>query len=132
MCAIDLALVELGGDPADNRDDEEIMKVARALPDIFRGEISNPVVRTSCLNGWSHEDRQEIVRASEELADEMEAALERTGNADIVIERLRKQFGRRIPNRPDIIKINTATAASARAAPAILVPTPKIIDSNSG
>lgn len=132
MCAIDLALIKIGGNPDQNRDDKQIMDVAAVLPDIFRGKIHNPVVRESCLNNWSDADRQTIVEEAESLAAEMEAALERTGNADIVIDHLRNSFGRRIPNRPDIIKIEGKTAATARAAPAVVVPTPEVISSDSG
>ena len=132
MCAIDAALIELGGNPGDDREDMQIMEVAKLLPDIFRGEINNPVVEGSCLNGWSDADRNEILKSTEALADEMEGALERTGHPDIVIDHLRNVFGRRIPNRPDIITIANDTASSVRAFPAATVPTPKIINSNSG
>jgi len=132
MCAVDAALIELGGNPVDDRDDLQILEVARLLPNIFRGEINNPVVERACLNGWSDADRNEIVRFAEALADEMDAALERTGHPDIVIDHLRNGFGLRIPNRPDIIAISKNTASSVRAVPAATVPTPKIIDSNSG
>lgn len=132
MCAIDLALIKLGGDPDQDRDDKQIMDVAAILPDIFKGRIQNPVVQTSCLNAWNDNDRQMIVKETESLASEMESALERTGNADIVIDRLRNSFGRRIPNRPDIIKIEGKVAATARAAPAVVVPTPEVISSDSG
>ena len=62
----------------------------------------------------------------------MEAALERTGDADRVIEHLRDAFGRRIPYRPDIIAIESGTAAAVRAAPAATVATPHITSSDSG
>ena len=132
MCAIDLALIKLGGSPDQDRDDKQIMDVAALLPDIFKGKIQNPVVQSSCLNAWNDNDRQAIVDGSESLASEMESALERTGNADIVIDRLRNSFGRRIPNRPDIIRIEGKTAATVRAAPAVVVPTPEVISSDSG
>ncbi len=132
MRAIDTALIELGGNPIDDRDDMQILEVARLLPEIFRGEITNPVLEGACLNGWSDADRKEIVRSTEVLADEMDAALERTGHPDIVIDHLRNSFGQRIPNRPDVITIADDTASSVRAVPAATVPTPKIINSNSG
>ncbi|WP_067739223.1 CBASS cGAMP synthase [Novosphingobium naphthalenivorans] len=132
MCAIDAALIELGGAPANDRDDREILRVAKLLPGILDGQINNPVVPDSCLNGWSDTDKKEIISGAQALANEMESALERTGNAEIVITRLRNAFGERIPYRPDIITIDNSSAESVRAAPAIIVPTPKIIDSSSG
>lgn len=132
MCAIDLALIKLGGNPSQDRDDKQIMDVAEILPEIFKGEIQNPVVQTSCLNDWNDNDRKMIVSETERLAAEMESALEKSGNADIVVDRLRNSFGRRIPNRPDVIKIEGKAAATARAAPAVLVPTPEVISSDSG
>lgn len=131
MCAIDAALLELG-QSADNRDDKTILDLARLLPTIFSGEIKNPVVKASCLNSWSEEERGDVLAETRALAATMEAALERTGDADRVIEHLRDAFGRRIPYRPDIIAIESDTAAAVRAAPAATVATPHITSSDSG
>ena len=131
MCAIDAALLELG-QCADNRDDETILEVARLLPPIFSGEIKNPVVKVSCLNSWTEQDREAVLTETRALATTMEAALERTGDADRIIEHLRQVFGRRIPYRPDVIKIEGGTAAAVRAAPAATVATPHITSSDSG
>lgn len=133
MCAIDEALIELGGAPVNDRDDKQILEVAKLLPDIFRGKIYNPVVENSCLNSsWNDENRKEIINSVKALADEMQGALERTRHPDIVLDHLRNGFGKRIPHRPDIITFENETASTVRAIPAITVATPKIIDSNSG
>jgi hypothetical protein len=131
MCAVDLALREMDGFPTENRDDELIMEVSKRLPDIFRGEIYNPVLGHLLLNTWSSADRQKFVDAASKLRDEMVSALERTGVANLVVQRLQSQFGQRIPNRPDSIKIASSITAIQRA-PAATVAAPRVIQSTSG
>lgn len=131
MCAVDLALRAIGDFPTENRDDELVMEVAKRLPDIFRGHIYNPVLDHLLLNEWNNADRQKFVNAAGKLRDDMISALERTGVASLVVSRLQNQFGDRIPNRPDSIKIGSAIAAVQRA-PAATVSAPRVIQSTSG
>ncbi len=131
MRAIDLALTQMPALPTENRDDELVLEVARRLPAIFRGKISNPVIQNLTLNDWESETRGEIVQKAQALQAEMEAALERTGVADLVVKRLQNGFGVRVPNRPDAVKIGS-TIAAIQAAPAATVAAPRIIQSTSG
>ena len=131
MRAIDLALSEMPGLPTENRDDELILEIARRLPSILGGKITNPVIENLVLNNWSSEVRDEIVGKATTLKDEMEAALERTGVAHLVVKRLQNGFGLRIPNRPDAIKI-ASTIAAIQSAPAATVAAPRVIRSTSG
>lgn len=131
MCGIDEALRDLDGFPTENRDDELIMNVAKRLPAIFSGKVLNPVLQHLCLNSWTDDTRDDIVRATKELSDHMTAALERTGDAEEVVKKLRGRFGTRVPYRPDAVKIASKIEAIQRATPAT-VPSPKIIPSTSG
>lgn len=131
MCAVDEALRRMNGYPGDSRDDELVMEVAKLLPTIFADKVANPVLRHLCLNEWSDTQRKEIIQEAEALRDEMVAALERTGHADVVVNRLRNQFGTRIPYRPDAVTINSAIEA-IRHAPAAKVAAPTVISSTSG
>lgn len=131
MCAVDEALRRMNGYPGDSRDDELVMEVAKLLPAILNDEIANPVLRHLCLNKWSDTQRREIVQAAGELRDEMVAALERTGNADVVVQRLRTSFGERIPFRPEAVKIASGIE-TIRQAPAARVAAPAVIPSTSG
>lgn len=131
MHAIDIALAELPGLPNGERDDELILEVAKRLPRILDGKVANPVLRNLCINEWSDEARKEIVDGATALRSEMEAALERTGDAEQVVVKLRNRFGQRIPYRPDAVKIAPKISAIQKA-PAAVVAAPRIIPSTSG
>ncbi|KQU89468.1 hypothetical protein ASD00_26805 [Ensifer sp. Root31] len=131
MCAVDLALQKLNGFPTEERDDALVLEIAKRLPDILRGEVKNPVLTDLCINDWSEEDRSEIVRAAENLKVELESALERTGDAERVVQKLRSKFGERLPYRPEAIKMVSSIAAIQVAVPAVAA-APKVIPSTSG
>ena len=134
MCAVDVALRDMGqagGFPTESRDDELLMEIAKRLPGIFSGKVENPVIKNLCLNEWDVADRRAIVHAAEGLRDEMISALERTGDAEMVVRKLRETFGSRIPYRPDSVKIASRIAA-IKSAPAATVAAPSIIASTSG
>jgi hypothetical protein len=131
MCAIDMAIRQLDGFPTEDRDDELVMDVAKHLPRIFSGTVENPVISGSVLNNWTDVERANIVSESELLRDEMVAALEKTGLAERVVERIQNRFGRRIPYRPDVVRI-ASTIAAIQSAPAATVAAPRVIASTSG
>jgi hypothetical protein len=131
MAAIDNALRDMNGFPSDNRDDELIMEITKKLPEILKGRIGNPVLSDLCLNAWTDEDKLEIVRGAKALRDGMISALEQTGDATQVVNKLRDRFGGRIPYRPDSVKIASKIEAVIRSAPAV-VAAPRVISSTSG
>lgn len=131
MCAVDTALRQLEGFPTGDRDDELVMEVAKRLPDILACEIANPVLQHLSLNEWGFEARKEILEGAQALKDELVAALERTGDAEQVVVKLRRRFGERIPYRPDAVKIASRIAAIRTAAPAT-VAAPRVTASTSG
>ena len=131
MCAVDEALRRMNGYPSDSRDDELILEVAKLLPEICADKIANPVIRHLCLNEWSDDIRNEIIAKANTLRDEMVSALEHTGHADLVVQKLRDRFGNRVPYRPEAVKINSRIEA-IRQAPAAKVAAPVVIPSTSG
>ncbi|EIZ82377.1 hypothetical protein WYO_5016 [Methylobacterium sp. GXF4] len=131
MCAIDEALKRIDGFPTESRDDEITMEVAKLLPEILGGKVSNPVIKELCINEWDQKDREAIVDGAKALRDEMTAALERTGDAEQVVIKLQKRFGVRIPYRPDAVKIAPKIAAIQKA-PAAVVAAPRVTASTSG
>jgi hypothetical protein len=65
----------------------------------------------------------------------MHDALKGTGNADLVVAALRRAFGERIPNRPDVVEIAprvAATAASVLSAEPAKVAAPRVVRSTQG
>ena len=131
MCAVDAALRQLDGFPTDDRDDQLVLEVAKRLPDILADDIANPVLQHLPLNEWKSEVRKEILDGAQALKDELVAALERTGDAEQVVVKLRGRFGERIPYRPDAVKIASKIAAIQAATPAT-VAAPRVIASTSG
>ncbi|TYC61398.1 hypothetical protein FMN50_06885 [Rhodobacterales bacterium] len=131
MRAVEMALNEFDGFPSDERDDELILKVAELVPDYFDGKISNPVLTNLHLNEWEDKERSVIVKAANDLKDEMTSALHRTGDAERVVQKLRDRFGDRIPYRPDAVKIGSRIEAVQQSSPD-KVAAPSVIASTSG
>lgn len=136
MAAVDKGLRaytnEVGALPNDERDDLLLLEVAKRLPQILNGEVQNPVLTTSCLNDWDDEARTDIVSKAAALSAEMESALQRTGDAEQVVLKLKRAFGNRIPHRPDVVKIAGAQIEAVKHATPARVAAPAVIASTSG
>jgi hypothetical protein len=134
MAAIAEALEHMNGAHRSLSDDQVVYEISQRLPDILEREILNPAFpgQQKVLNDWSANDRREIVRAAHALAERMTDALVNTGVAELVVDALRKAFGDRIPNRPDVIKIVPPVAAAVIAQAAVATPVPKVTASTSG
>lgn len=131
MRAIDIAMTDISDFPTDDRDDEWILIVSEKLPTILSSPVPNPVLPDLYLNEWKPDDREIILRGAQALYDEMSSALERTGDAERVVARIRETFGDRIPYRPDVVKIGSKIAAIQKA-PAAIVAAPNVVASTSG
>lgn len=135
MRAVDIGLRGYTNDvralPNDERDDVLILEIAKRLPSILNGEVGNPVI-DSCLNAWDDATRRDIVGMAEALSGEMTAALERTGDPDQVVAKLKRAFGERIPHRPDAVKIAGAQIEAVKHVAPARVAAPAVISSTSG
>jgi hypothetical protein len=137
MAAVAEALKDMQGAHRNLRDDTIMFEVAQRLPAIFRADLFNPIFpdQRIVLNDWAHEDRADVVESAEALAKAMHDALKGTGVADLVVAALRRAFGNRIPNRPDVVEIAPrvpATAAAILAEQPAKVAAPRIVKSTSG
>jgi hypothetical protein len=134
MAAIAETLEDMNGTHRDLDDDQLVYEIARRLPQTFKKDICNPAFPggAKILNDWSSEERREIVRAAQVLAEHMHDALKGTGVAELIVEALQEAFGERIPYRPDVVKIAPAVAATVAAEVAATVPIPKVTSSTSG
>jgi len=134
MAAIAEALEEMNGAHRDLDDDQLVYEISRRLPGIFERDICNPAFpgASKAFSDWSSEERREIVRAAQVLAEHMHDALKGTGVADLVVDALQQAFGDRIPYRPDLVKILPSIAETVTAEVAAIVPIPKVIPSTSG
>jgi cyclic GMP-AMP synthase len=134
MAAIANALEDLNGSHRDLDDDQLVYEIARRLPKIFENDICNPAFANEAkiLNDWTSEEKREVVRAAQVLAEHMYDALKGTGVPELVVEALQDAFGQRIPNRPDLVKLASTVAATVAAEVAATVPAPRVTPSTSG
>lgn len=132
MASVDEALNQLGGQPASDRDDALILEVAKLLPAILNGNVKNPVLPNLSLNAhWSADQKTNYVEAATMLQNGMSGALENMSDAESIVGALQRQFGNRIPDRPDLVLITSQLEMIRKSAPA-LTPAPRVIGSTSG
>lgn len=132
MRSVDLALAKLPGFPVDNRDDEMALAVAKHLPIILAGSVNNPVLDSACLNEWTVEERNAIVKGAQTICSHLENALERSTDAVNVVVQLQAGFGVRIPNRPDAVKLEASRIEVIRSVPPETKSAPRVVTSTSG
>lgn len=134
MAAVVETFEDMNGAHRGLDDDRLVYEIARRLPHVFERDILNPAFpgQSKVLNEWSPEERREVVRAAQVFAENMHSALKGTGVAELVVEALRRAFGGRIPNRPDMVEIIPVVAATVAAEVAVAVPAPRVTASTSG
>lgn len=134
MVAVQTALEDLKGAHRSMEDDCLIYEIAQRLPQIFKTDLMNPIYpgQQVILNVWTDEQRREVCEAAKCLASDMHAALRGTGDATLVVERLRSIFGSRIPYRPDMVVIAPTIAATVAAEKPAKVAAPAVVKSTSG
>ncbi len=100
---------DLAGEPPKNRDDLALLLVAERLPALFAEEIPNPnpEIQSNLCDGWDADLRRAYVQAAQIFANGLHAALQETSHSGVAIKRLRRCFGDRIPDRVDLINIET-------------------------
>lgn len=114
-------------DVKDNRDDEAFLSIAKALPEMLRGDVLNPVLEEhSVLNAWDDVERHRIVSEVEQLVQHVDTALNGHFHSSITVERLRNALGGRVPNRPDLVKAHMSVpgevSTPAKIAPVSALP----------
>lgn len=97
--------------PDENRDDKALLMVARRLPELFSGNIANPVVDGMILNDkWSPACRTGFVAGARRLIDALEKALgASTGN--VALELLRGELGGYLPNDTILLALDGVNQA---------------------
>lgn len=97
--------------PDENRDDKALLMVARRLPELFGGDIGNPVVDGMILNDkWSATCRTGFVAGAQRLTDTLEKALSAsTGNTTLAL--LRAELGDYLPNDPSLLAVDGVNQA---------------------
>ncbi|MFV1497682.1 CBASS cGAMP synthase [Phaeobacter sp. JH20_02] len=110
-----------GYKPFNGRDDLALLAVARALPDILRQEIPNPVVPGERLDqGWSQTNRQIYASAAMDLEAQLDAALIRSSTPQATLRHMLDALGSRFPTDVNLLVDDAAQAGDTVAAPEIL------------
>lgn len=110
-----------GYKPFSGRDDLALLAVARALPDILRQEIPNPVVPGERLDqGWSETDRQAFASAATDLAAQLDAALIGSSTPQTTVRHMLDALGSRFPTDVSLLVDDAPQAAAAVASPEVL------------
>lgn len=92
----------------EGRDDLAFLQVAAALSDLMRDPIQNPVLDVpSSLNDWDDIDRARYRNAANQLHRTIGTALNGHYLQELTVQRLQAALGKRIPNRPDLVKAHS-------------------------
>jgi hypothetical protein len=98
----------LKGTLPENRDDVALLEVAKELPSLLSQAIPNPVPGLPALcEGWTAEDREEMIRECRELHGNLHEALHGGYLRPNAVNRLTKEFGTRVPRDESLVSINT-------------------------
>lgn len=116
----------LGKVSADNnRDDLAFLEIADSLPTMFSEKIANPVLSdASALNSWNDIELQTNLQAARQLFSTVNGALNGHYHSDITVNRLQDALGRRIPNRPDLVKAFSKAPEIMRGTSAAIISSP--------
>lgn len=113
MAALVSAFEEIGRQDS-LRDDLALLKTARAMAEILRQPIDNPVfpgkLDKALCEGWTPEFRDEVCSLFRRTSNELDAAINGTLNRDVAIGHVRKAFGPRAPT--DVGLISTVGMAN--------------------
>lgn len=127
VCAV-MAFYQITDDMDDTRDDKSVLEVAKRLAGFFRADICNPVLDDGAapLNDWQDGEREKFVKAAEGLQGKLSDALERVCHPDNTVNLLIETFGKRLPYRPDLVRVEgerksapVAAVAATPLAPAV-------------
>lgn len=93
----------------DRRDDLSLLETLKNLPSKFLNEIKNPINDKESLSGkFTLAQRQEFYREYLALFTRLDAAMN-SSDPDSACRSLIGDFGERIPLRPDLISVSSAT-----------------------
>lgn len=115
-----------------DREDERLLRVAEKMPGMLRKAMKNPACPSEDLNRMSQEERARVAGKAEELRDYLKEAVERCSDKDRAVGIMRDAFGRRIPNRPDLVTIPVTAEATIRSHSKQQMPAPEVGRSKSG
>jgi hypothetical protein len=124
---------EIGTANIPRRDDLMLLEIADRLPDLMGEPISNPADGGEKLgHAWSDPDRRAAIAQASEMLEHLNSSIHHCYLPDVAVDRMRKLFGNRIPNRPDLVGVQAAAKAEVRSHEKLYVPAPLVGRSISG
>jgi hypothetical protein len=127
--------VERVGSLDAKRLDRALVDVAREIGRMIDSPVMNPVFpgdATKCFcTGWTADYRSKVRALFVDAADELEEAMDGTYHRSVALERARRAFGPRVPQREDLIRMVTP-AEIVRSTPAERQPAASVPRTKSG
>lgn len=127
--------VERIGSPDAKRLDLALVSVAREIGRMIEQPVENPIFPGDASKhfcaGWTREYRSKVGALFVDAADEMDEAIDGTFHKRVALDRARRAFGPRVPNREDLIKTVTP-AEIVRSTPAQPQPVAVVPRTKSG
>ena len=117
------------------RDDLVLLDIAERLPGLFAGPVRNPAepeIEEMLGTSWKQPERRAAIQAAKEMREELDMTINNCYIAESAVERMRRVFGDRVPNRPDLVGVHRAATAAVAASVPLIVPAPSVGRSTSG
>ncbi|MDW7557573.1 MULTISPECIES: CBASS cGAMP synthase [Azospirillum] len=124
------------GAPVPSRDDQALAAVARRLPELLSGPVVNPAAPDQGEDLTERLDVMDIrgvaVTTARVLSAELDSAIDRCYDRQLAVDTVRRQFGPRVPNRPDLVGAVSEATAQVLSRPAVKTAAPAVGRSISG
>jgi hypothetical protein len=115
------------------RDDLMLLNIAERLPQLMEQPVENPADREETLGkAWSDAERRTAIASANDMFENLDSAINRCYLPDVAVSRMRAIFGNRIPNRPDLVGVQSAAKAEVRSHAKASTPAPLVGRSISG
>lgn len=132
MVCVWQAYEEIGGPYLRSREDERLLQVLEKLPKYLKGPVRNPANPLEDINRIPEEHRARVIAKVEALAACLRTIGKDCEEPSEAVEKLRGCFGRRVPDRPDLVTIPATLVSKVMAQPKRIHPAPEVGRSVSG
>jgi cyclic GMP-AMP synthase len=133
MASAWLVFEQIGVDKIPPRDDLMLLEIARRLPDLMAEPIENPADHSETLGAsWTDDQRAAAVERATDLVDQLNSTIRQCYIPEIAIRRMRTLFGRRIPDREDLVGVHSEARVEVRSHQKIYTSAPLVGRSISG
>lgn len=132
VCAFN-AFEEVGRFNVPDRDDLALLKVAERLPRLLHGPVYNPADLEEQIDArLDDRSRGLAVEFSRTLGNELAEVVTRCFDPSVAIDRMRRLFGDRIPDRVDLVDASRAAVSEVKSHAPRVVAAPTVGKMTSG